>query len=294
MTLVGISLVVGLAGAFAATRLLNSLLFGVGASDPVTFVSHCAARLRRRISRGVAARAPRDAGRSHHRPARRMIMNRASARQVGGSCAPRAMTFEPPKLSGITCHRATERTIHPEHLRFMLNEIRYAFRMLMKSPGFTVIAILALALGIGANTAIFSVVNAVLLRPLPYPESDRLVMLREKNSTFPNGSVSYPNFLDWRAGQRSFTDLTLTRRETYNFSPIGGGGTPERVGGGRVTFNFLAVIGLKPLMGRDLDEKDDVPGAAPVALISERLWKSKFGEIGQRSRSAGHGGWHRA
>ena len=161
-------------------------------------------------------------------------------------------------------------------MQTLLHEIRYALRTLIKSPGFAAIAILALALGIGANTAIFSVVNAVLLRPLPYPESDRLVMLREKTSTFPNGSVSYPNFLDWRAGQRSFTDLTLTRRETYNFSPMGGG-TPERVGGGRVTFNFLAVMGLKPLMGRDFTEKDDVPGAAPVALISERLWKSKFG-----------------
>ena len=102
--------------------------------------------------------------------------------------------------------------------------------MLMKAPGFTVVAIFALALGIGANTAIFSVVNAVLLRPLPYPEPDRLVMVREKTSTFPNGSVSYPNFLDWRAGQRSFTDLALTRRESYNFSPIGAG-TPERIGG---------------------------------------------------------------
>ncbi|MEO5720456.1 MAG: ABC transporter permease, partial [Chthoniobacterales bacterium] len=80
----------------------------------------------------------------------------------------------------------------------------------------------------------------------------------------------------WRAGQRSFTDLTLTRRQTFNFSPVGAG-APERVGGGEVTYNFLAVIGLKPLLGRDLLESDDVPGAAPVALISERLWKSKFG-----------------
>ena len=162
-------------------------------------------------------------------------------------------------------------------MQTLLHEIRYAIRTLIKSPGFAAIAILALALGIGANTAIFSVVNAVLLRPLPYPESDRLVMLREKTSTFPNGSVSYPNFLDWRAGQRSFTDLTLTRRETYNFSPMGGGARRNELAADGVTFNFLAVIGLKPLMGRDFTEQDDVPGAAPVALISERLWKSKFG-----------------
>ena len=113
----------------------------------------------------------------------------------------------------------------------LLADVRYALRILAKSPAFTLIAIFALALGIGANTAIFSVVNAVLLRPLPYPDPDRLVMVREKTAVFPNGSVSYSNYLDWRAGQRSFTDLTLTRRENYNFSLIGGAGTPERVGG---------------------------------------------------------------
>ncbi len=168
----------------------------------------------------------------------------------------------------------------------MITDLRYALRQLLKSPGFTLVAILALALGIGANTAIFSVVNAVLLRPLPYPDPDRLVMVREKTNTFPNGSVSYPNYLDWRAGQRSFTDLALVRRQNYNFSPIAGAGTPERLGGGLVTSNFLAVLGMKPLMGRDFEERDDVPGAGPVALISERLWKSKFGSsnnvLGQR------------
>ncbi len=159
----------------------------------------------------------------------------------------------------------------------MMTDLRYAIRILLKAPAFTGIAIFALALGIGANTAIFSVVNAVLLRPLPYPEPDRLVLLREVTNAFPNGSVSYPNFLDWREGQRSFTDLTLARRELYNFSLIGGMTAPERVGGGRVTANYLSVLELKPLLGRDLIEADDVPGAAPVALISERLWKSKFG-----------------
>ncbi|HMJ06508.1 MAG TPA: ABC transporter permease [Chthoniobacterales bacterium] len=159
----------------------------------------------------------------------------------------------------------------------MIIELRYAIRQLLKNPGFTLIAVFALALGIGANTAIFSVVNAVLLRPLPYPQPDQLVLVRESTNTFPSGSVSYPNYLDWRAGQRSFTDLNLNRRESYNFSFIGGNSAPERVGGARVTFNFLAVMGLKPLLGRDLAESDDVPGAAPVALISERLWNSKFG-----------------
>ncbi|MEY2562836.1 MAG: hypothetical protein QOH88_1029 [Verrucomicrobiota bacterium] len=108
----------------------------------------------------------------------------------------------------------------------------------MKAPAFTVIAIFALALGIGANTAIFSVVNAVLLRPLPYPEPDRLLLLRESTSTFPNGAVSYPNYLDWRASQHSFTDLALVRREALNFAvTTGGDAAPDRLNGARVTFN---------------------------------------------------------
>jgi putative ABC transport system permease protein len=159
----------------------------------------------------------------------------------------------------------------------ILADLRYAVRMLLKSPGFTVIAIVALALGIGANTAIFSVVNAVLLRPLPYPEPDRLVLLREKTSTFPSGSVSYPNYLDWREGQRSFTDLALLRRTDVNFAAVGGDTTPERIGGAQVTWNFLAVLGLKPRMGRDFTEADDVPNAPKVALISEGLWQRRFG-----------------
>jgi putative ABC transport system permease protein len=162
-------------------------------------------------------------------------------------------------------------------MQTFLTDLRYAIRMLLKSPGFTVIAIVALALGIGANTAIFSVVNAVLLRPLPYPEPDRLVSVREKTSTFPSGSVSYPNYLDWREGQRSFTDLALLRRTNVNFAAIGGDTTPERVGGAQVTWNFLAVLGLKPRMGRDFTEADDVPNAPKVVLISEGLWLRRFG-----------------
>src|SRR5437773_9660024 len=99
-----------------------------------------------------------------------------------------------------------------------MNDLRYAIRMLVKSPAFSVIAIVALALGIGANTAIFSVVDAVLLRPLPYPESDKLVLLRERMQIFESGSVSYPNFLDWRSAQRSCTDLALYRRDSMNLS----------------------------------------------------------------------------
>ncbi len=156
-------------------------------------------------------------------------------------------------------------------------DLRYAIRMLLKAPGFTLIAIFALALGIGANTAIFSVVNAVLLRPLPYPQPDRLVVLRESTLTFPSGSVSYPNYLDWRAGQRSFTDLSLVRRESFNFFTPGGDAQPERVAGARISWNFLSVLGIKPLIGREFRETEDVPGAAPIAMIGENLWRTRFG-----------------
>ncbi len=99
----------------------------------------------------------------------------------------------------------------------MLDDLRYAVRLLVKNPSVTVIAIFALALGIGANTAIFSVINAVLLRPLPYPDADKLIVLREHSHTFERGAVGYMNWLDWHAGQKSFTDLALVRREACQF-----------------------------------------------------------------------------
>jgi len=162
-------------------------------------------------------------------------------------------------------------------MQTLLSDIRYAFRMMAKQPGFAALAILAFALGIGANTAIFSVVNAVLLRPLPYPEPARLINIRERTPTFPGGSVSYPNFLDWRAAQHSFTDIALFRRESYNVSTPKGGIAPERIGGGRVMFNFLTVLGVAPQLGRDFTEADDVPKGPKVALISDKLWRTRFG-----------------
>src|SRR5438093_11700473 len=113
----------------------------------------------------------------------------------------------------------------------MLDDVRYAVRLLVKNPSVTIVAIFALALGIGANTAIFSVINAVLLRPLPYPDADKLIVLRERSHTFERGAVGYMNWLDWHAAQRSFTDIALVRREGFNFSVSGGGGAPERVRG---------------------------------------------------------------
>src|SRR3712207_4972984 len=142
-------------------------------------------------------------------------------------------------------------------MRTFLQDLRYGLRRLSKSRGFTLVAVGALALGIGANTAIFSVVNAVLLRPLPYPQPEQLVLLRERTSTFPSGSVSYPNYLDWREGQRSFTDLALLRRTSVNFAAMGGDTTPERIGAAQTTWNFLTILGVKPRLGRDFTEAED-------------------------------------
>src|SRR5436309_1072023 len=159
----------------------------------------------------------------------------------------------------------------------MMSDIRYAVRQLVKNPSFTIIAIFALALGIGANTAIFSVVNAVLLRPLPYPHPDKLIVLRETSHIFDNGAVGYLNWLDWHAGQQSFTDIALVRRESSNFSVGSGQGSPERVRGVRASSGFLSVLGFKPKIGRDLSAVDDTAGAPNVALISENLWRHDFG-----------------
>jgi putative ABC transport system permease protein len=158
----------------------------------------------------------------------------------------------------------------------MLDDLRYAVRLLLKNPSVTLVAIFALALGIGANTAIFSVINAVLLQPLPYPEGDKLIVVRERSHTFERGAVGYMNWLDWHASQKSFTDLALVRREAANFSLGSGAGSPDRLRGLRASSGFLSVMGLKPKIGRDLTAADDIAGAPNVALISENLWRKQF------------------
>ena len=169
----------------------------------------------------------------------------------------------------------------------MVEDLRFAFRQLVKNPGFTLIAIFALALGIGANTAIFSVVNAVLLRPLPYPDFEKLIVARERSSLFERGAVGYMNWRDWHVAQRSFTDLALVRRETNNFSIGSGRGAPEQVRGLRASGGFLSVLGLKPKIGRDLTPAEDVAGAPNVVLISENLWRRHYAGspdvLGQRA-----------
>ncbi|HVB07762.1 MAG TPA: ABC transporter permease, partial [Candidatus Acidoferrales bacterium] len=156
----------------------------------------------------------------------------------------------------------------------LLQDLRYGVRMLAKSPGFTAIAVLTLALGIGANTALFSVVNGVLLNPLPYPQPNRLVALYSRVANFQESSISYPNFLDWQRDNRSFASLAAYRSDNFNLT---GAGVPERVRAEMVSANFFDTLGVKPVLGRDFTAQDDHGGAAPVALLSEGFWKRKFG-----------------
>ena len=153
-------------------------------------------------------------------------------------------------------------------------DARYALRSLRKQPGFTVVAVITLALGIGANTAIFSVINAVLLRPLPYDDADRLVVLTETVAERPIG-VSYPNFVDFRNQNTVFENVAAVRqRESFNLT---GTGDSERLQGQLVSANFLATLGVKPIRGRDFLPEDDRAGAAPVVMLNHALWQRRFG-----------------
>src|SRR5256885_15304499 len=156
-----------------------------------------------------------------------------------------------------------------------MNDLRFALRQLRKSPGFTLIAVLTLALGIGANTAIFSVIYAVLLQPLPYPEGDRIVILTETDTNQPQISVAYPDFVDWQRDQTVFDALALSRRESYNLSGLEGR-APEQVSGALVTASFFKVIGLSPQIGRVFTEEEDRAGGPLVAVISDALWQRLF------------------
>jgi putative ABC transport system permease protein len=153
-------------------------------------------------------------------------------------------------------------------------DIRYGARMLLKNPGVTVIVIVALALGIGANTAIFSVVNAVLIRPLPYQESERLVFLNEQSPALDEMSISYPNFLDWRTQNQTFEKMGVYNRASYNLT---GAGEAERLVTGQVSADLFSVLRVNALHGRVFTNEEDKPGGTPVVVLSYGLWQRRFG-----------------
>jgi putative ABC transport system permease protein len=159
----------------------------------------------------------------------------------------------------------------------MLQDLRYGVRSLTKTPAFTIIALIVLALGIGANTAIFTVINTVLLRPLPYPDSDRLAMLWETNPRFQIGvdtlPVTHGNFMDWREQNSVFEELSAVGPGRVNIS---GDGEPERINGASVSVNFFTLMGSQPIMGRAFLEEAEKPGNAKVVVLSHAFWHRRF------------------
>jgi predicted permease len=155
----------------------------------------------------------------------------------------------------------------------LLQDLRYAVRQLFRSPGFAATAILTLALGIGANTAIFSVVQGVVLAPLPYPEPERLVLVQESRPNLPHLDISYPDFLDW---QRSAGSLQQMAALTWRDSNLTGPGMSEHLNGMEVSSGFFATLGVKLALGRELSASEDLPHGASAVIISDRLWRERF------------------
>ena len=161
-------------------------------------------------------------------------------------------------------------------MEILKKDIKYAVRGLLKRPGFTIIALITLALGIGANTAIFSVVNAVLLRPLPFQNPEQLVIVWEDATFvgFPRNTPAPANYVDWKNQNQSFVDMAATAEKSFNLT---GDGEPERVQAYSVNANFFPLLGVQPLLGRGFLAEEDRPGANKVAVLSYSLWQSRYG-----------------
>src|SRR5215469_13899573 len=156
----------------------------------------------------------------------------------------------------------------------LAQDLHYAVRRLRKSPAFTLVALATLALGIGANTAIFSVVYGVLLDPLPYHDPARLILLNETTPRVGTVSVSDPNFLDWRSQSRTFSQMAAVHAVGFNLAGVS---QPESINGEAVSPDFLSLLGVHPFLGRDFDVTEEKSGAAPVVMLSFSLWQSHFG-----------------
>lgn len=157
-----------------------------------------------------------------------------------------------------------------------VRDVRYAARMLFRNPGFTSIALLTFAVGIGVNTAVFSVFNGVLLRPLPYPDADRITLMWVDNRAagIKEDIGSYPNYLDWRDQNQSYDHVAAFTGANFTLT---GSDEPERIPGAQTTANFFAVVGLQPILGRLYTTANETPGNDRVVLISHGLWQRKFG-----------------
>ena len=158
----------------------------------------------------------------------------------------------------------------------LIHDLRYASRLLGKNPGFATLTVLILALGIGANTAVFSVIHAVLLKPLPFFDPDRLVLLWEDKSQigFPRGTPAPANYADWKAQSKAFEQIEATSGRTMNLTGVG---EPERLSVDAITAGLFPMLGVRPASGRLFLPEEDAPGAVKVALVSHALWLRRFG-----------------
>jgi putative ABC transport system permease protein len=152
-------------------------------------------------------------------------------------------------------------------------DFRYALRQLRKSPGFTTVAVITLALGIGANTAIFSVLEGVVLAPLHYREPDRLVVVWESNPRFPRVWDSYPNFQDWQQSARSFQQMAAFREQQIDLTFPG---APSHLKASQISSGFFSTVGTKLALGREITPEENQHGGAPVVVISDQLWRERF------------------
>ena len=158
--------------------------------------------------------------------------------------------------------------------RDLVEDGQYGFRVLWKNPRFLTVAVLTLTLGIGANTALFSIVNGVLLNPLPYPHPEELVTLHESKPNFATGSISFPNFLDWQEDNQTFSSMSVQRGTSFILTGLG---EAEQIDALFVSSDFFRQLGVVPVLGRDFARGEDLVGAAPIAVITARFWKRKMG-----------------
>src|SRR5262245_45333937 len=158
--------------------------------------------------------------------------------------------------------------------RDLLEDVQYGLRVLWKNPRFLTAAVLTLALGIGANTALFSTVNGVLLNPLPYPDPEELVTLHESKPNFATGSISFPNFLDWQKDNQTFSSMAVQRGTSFILTGLG---ESEQVEATLVSSDFFRQLGVAPVMGRDFAAGEDRVGAAPTVMVTAGFWKRKLG-----------------
>ena len=255
MVLVLTGVALGLAAAWLSTRLMTRLLYQVSATDPLTFAA-------------IAALLIAVALLACYLPARA----RDESRSIGGA----QVRIGRKGLIGPIGHMCPTGLIASKETRFMsgiFQDIRFGARMLLKNPGVTAVAILTLALAIGANTAIFSVVNAVLLRPLPYRSPDRLVSLWAKVPEHGRWRTTPANFFDWKKQNTVFEDVAAFGTWTMTLT---GEGEPEQLSGTRVSSGYFPVVGVEPMLGRSFANEEYEPGKGHVVILGHAFWQRRY------------------